>query len=255
MAQTKQEIADITVKSVLAGREDVSLVIHFSDDLYLDSVKHCDSKIGLANIHAYTDEKISEVREWNGLYISPGNILLPQVILISNRQVDKCFSYVSTVAHEVKHALNRTDFCMKYCEGNADAYFDHPLVGVYDVWDEYSARKIGHLTYLTKTLPVFNNYSGDEVRSLILKNDLPIRMQEINKIIHSEEDIYKRIEAVLGIIARMSIWRGLYNVNLQSLDHRFLKAMAVFDKYNTVEELQLEDIQGTILELKEQFSN
>lgn len=251
MVLTNQKIAETIVKSILAGREDIPLDIHFSDDLYMDSLKYCDSKIGLAKIHAYTDEEISETRGWNGLYISPGNTTATQHILISNRQVDENFLYVSTVAHEAKHALNRTDFCKKYCEGDFDEYFTHPLAAFFDEWDEYSARKTGHSTFLKITMPYYLGYSEKEIQSLIINRDLPARIKEIYDIINSDETVYIRIRKALGVLARFSVWKELYNLNYHEVDHRLLKAMSVFNKYSTVNELDLEDIQGTLLELED----
>lgn len=250
-----QNAVNSIVAPLVADHEDISFSFHFSEDLYFASLEHCDNDHYLAWLKELSDEEKQACREYNGLYLPPRTIESVNHILISTKQVDKNWSFISTVAHEVKHALNRTDFCRMYCNDDVDSICDHRLAGYFNIWDEYTARKIGHSTYCTVTMPIYMKYTEDEISSLIVEHELPIRLSQVGVILNQNTPAVERIKKAFDILARLSVWKSLFNANLSPLDNRLYEAMTIFDNYDHVEELNLDHIATTVEELRESINS
>jgi len=248
-----QEIINATVNPFIEDREDISLSVLLSDDLYADSLKLCDNARGLLIIKRMNEAEKAKIREYNGLYIIPRDKDSVQHILISKRQINDEFQFVSTVAHEVKHAINKTDFCRIYCENNFDAYYDNHFVNYFDVWDEYTARKIGQTTMCKVTLPKYIGLSELEIKRNILEMQLPLFLSKLIEITNANDHFRVRVTKALDIVARISVWREMFGADLHDVDQRLLSAMYILDKYDTVDVLKFDELIKLLDSLAENF--
>jgi hypothetical protein len=244
-----QKIIQAVRSSYLIGHPGLIVEYHISEDLFADSLTFCENTKYKTWLSQFDTKQIEETRKYNGLYLPPSRIDSTQHILISSAQVDDNCSFISTVAHETKHALNRTGFCRKYCYDDIDLIFDHELSRYFEVWDEYSARKMGHAIYCTVTMPQVMGYSDAEIRSHMIEHELPIRKAEINSIVQSDLRTVERIIETFGIIARLSVWKKLFDIDLSGVPNFLLDAMLCFDENDDIEALDLYAIRNKLDDL------
>lgn len=239
--------------SLVADHESINLEFHFSEDLYSDSLQFCENVKYNTWLRGFSDAEKLACRDYNGLYLPPQTIESAHHILISTKQVDNNWSFISTVAHEVKHALNRTGFCRIHCNSDVDIINDHPLAGYFNLWDEYTARKVGHTTYCTITMPIYMNYTEEEISSHMIEKELPVRLAQIEEILSQSTPAVERIKQSFDILARLSVWKSLYNANLELLDSRLYETMTIFDDYSCIEVLNIDQIATSLEELRKSF--
>ena len=89
-------------------------------------------------------------------------------------------------------------------------------------------------------------YSESEICSHMIEHELPIRTNEINSIINSDLRVEERIKEVFGIIARLSVWKKLFDVDLTGVEGFLLDAMSCFDKNDDIEALDLYKIRDEL---------
>lgn len=244
------ELISVVIDPLIVGYGDLHLKFHLSTNLYTDALMFCENEKYLTEIQSYSQEEIAETNKLNGAYLYPRDIDSIQHILISNARDDLHKSYLSTAAHEVKHAINNTDFCKKYCHNSFDSLLSHALLEYFNVWDEYTARKIGHRTFCTVIMPKYMCYSWSALNSKILNEEHPQQLLKLKSMTRSRFQDIKHVKETLGILARFSVWKELFNADTSQIDERLQKVMHVFDQYNTVEELNLYEIITGIEELK-----
>ena len=245
------ELINSITSPLLIGHESLPLKFYLSDDIYKDALLLCENEKYLTKIKSFSKEEIAEADGLQGAYLYPRDIDSTQHILISSAQNNLHKAYLSTAAHEVKHAINNTDFCVKYCQSDFNSLLSHPLLENFNVWDEYTARKVGHRTYCTVIMRTYMCYSSSALISKILDEDYPQRMQKLKDMTESRFQDIKHVKEALDILARFSVWKELFNADISQIDERLQTVMHVFDQYDTVEELNLYEIITGIEELKE----
>lgn len=108
---------------------------------------------------------------------------------------------------------------------------------------------MGHTIYCTVTMPQVMGYSDIEIRSHMIEHELPIRKAEINSIMQSDLRTIERVKEVFGIIARLSVWKKLFDIDLSGVANFLLDAMLCFDESDDIEALDLFNIRSKVDEL------
>lgn len=224
----------------------------FTDDLYAETLSVCENPLFLSYIQSLAPAEQAMQRSLNGCYVPPKDIQSKQFILISNKLRKDGYSYISTVAHELQHSINHSEFALTMCNGEFTRIYSHPYLNLFQVWDEFAARRTGHRVFLTFVCPEILGYSREKIVNLILNENKPHFVQEISLLRKGTMSI-KLMEEVAGILARFSVWRRYLNIKLDWLDDWSMVFLDNLDCYEQVTDVNFKQLKECLDKLQRTY--
>lgn len=144
------------------------------------------------DIKIFGDVNISDGK-LNGCYLQPNKTTPTSTLLINSKIFNQIgHPYVSTILHEITHALDFEKFCYNYCNNDWDKLTKHPLYETFRYWTEFHARitAIIHMSNLLAVVfPDEYNFTEKEKQEEMLHLQLPRYNQELLENIDKCSDI------------------------------------------------------------------
>ncbi len=237
MLEKETEIIKAILTPMLQEHPDIKISIHFSDHLHDDSVALCEN---LAFKDFLQGRSLSEIKKHdssNGTYLLPKDMGSIQYILISTHQLADGFSYISTAVHETQHAINNTSFSKLYCDGCFEAVGDHKYGGIFQIWDEYTARKMGHRTFTGTIMPIIMQMSYSEIKQHLIEKEMPVRLTELRTLFKTAIASTENIKSIAVLLAMFSVWESDFEIDINGLPELLLAVLRGLDEYPTVSDI------------------
>lgn len=247
MGNIIQQVIESIVKVMLKGYPDISVTVCFSDNIYQDAVSLCENEVYKDFLNNQSIKSIEICNKLNGLYLIPKDIDSQHFILISSRQLKDGYSYISTVAHETKHAIDHTAFAKKYCNGRFEDIGKHEYSSLFEAWGEYVAHKIGHSVYISCAMNVMLGMSEKEIKHELFNNQMPIRISILQDLM-KQDSTKENVKEILSILAKFSIWENELSVDVSDLSDNLLTTMHNLDRYDDVDSINFSTL-GNLLNM------
>lgn len=237
MLEKETEIIKAVVTPMLQEHPDIKINIHFSDHLHADSIALCENAVFKEFLQG---RSLSEKRvhdSSNGTYLLPKDISSIQYILISTRQLADGYSYISTAVHETQHAINHTTFSNLYCDGCFEEIGNHKYGALFQIWDEYTARKMGHRTFTGTIMPIIMQMSYSEIKQHLIEREMPVRLTELQNLFKTAIASIENIKSIAVLLTMFSIWETDFEIDINGLPEVLLAVLRELDNYPTVHDI------------------
>lgn len=238
MFEKETKIIKAVVTPMLQEHPDIKINIRFSDHLHADSVALCENAVFKEYLRESSPSVIKANDSSNGTYLLPKDMSSIQYILISTRQLADGYSYISTAVHETQHAINHTTFSKLYCDGCFEKIGNHKYGGLFQIWDEYTARKMGHRTFTGTIMPIFLEMSHPLIKQYLIEKEMPIRLAELQNLFKADMASIEDIKSIAVRLAMFSVWETDFEIDIDGLPELLLAVIRELDQYPTVHDIE-----------------
>ena len=164
----------------------------------------------------------------NGRMVVPHEISDTISILINTEKIkqyteDGSLTWIGTVSHELTHAIDYYQMARRESLAYYDSLEDSSLFGMFQMWSEYHARKLGYSflrEYHSRTEGVI-----DEKQQInhIMVYEWPVHKKNHFQDYHSGIDAFQQIYITMQLLGRYSVWCDLFpdEFNEQILSSEF----------------------------------
>ncbi|WP_312941685.1 hypothetical protein [Oscillibacter sp.] len=216
---------------MLKGHPDIRITVRFLDKLYQDAVTICENEVYKDFLQNQSSKGIEACNKLNGLYLIPKDIHSQQFILVSSRQLKDGYSYISTVAHETKHAIDHTAFAKKYYNGRFEDIGKHEYSPLFEAWGEYVAHKIGHSVFISCAMNIILGMSEDEIKDELSNNQMPIRISTLQELM-KQDSTKENVKEILSTLAKFAIWESDLGIDISDLSDILLTTLRNLNRYD-----------------------
>ncbi len=153
-------------------------------------------------------ENIDIDNSYNGTTCVPRTINEPTYIFISKKLIENFqinnFQFVCTIFHELTHAIDFYNFCVKYCNGIYNDFDKIKEFYGFKMWTEFNAKKISYLLYCQ-----FINgdrYNSNEALDMILDSETKFQNNYIADVFFNTDNVERVIYELILYLGRYYVW-------------------------------------------------
>lgn len=239
--QNPEYTSECVVNTMLKKYPNIKCKVKFSGSLYKDALDLCENVNYKLHLLSASQNDVNLINSGLGLYIMPADLDSFQYVLISDSLIDENHSYISTVAHEVQHAINHTAFAQKYCNGCFEDIISHHFSVEFQIWDEFIAKSVGHSAFISCVLKNIQGYEDSEIIDFLTKSEAKSRASSLEQLCNNSFYSVETLKEIAGILGTFSAWKSTLSLEVKCLDFKSARFIDLFNSCKkTVDEVDFD---------------